>query len=130
MRRARTTVRYLGRTLPHIARVVDEDDVVHVQGMFALTPELITVAKARRATVVCSPHNTFVRETNAERHASSPTSCGAPTGSSCIRTRDVEKLAGRVPQLGRVPLVQFTPPSTRSCAMLAAGLPTTARAWP
>ncbi len=109
VRRARTTVRFLGRTLPHLARVIDEDDVVHVQGMFALTPELIAVAKSRRATVVCSPHNTFVRGDKLETARVLANSCAAPIGSSSIGRRR-RALAGRVTQIGRVALVQFTPP--------------------
>jgi hypothetical protein len=83
-------VRYLGRTLQHLARVIDENDVVHVQGMFALTPELIAVAKSRRATVVCSHHNTFVRE-DFYFYCASPAE-GMPDGHS--RSRGV-RVAGR-----------------------------------
>jgi hypothetical protein len=110
LRQAATTGRYLLRTLPHLARVIRPGDVVHLQGMFALTPELISVARLRRATVVCSPHNTFAR-------------AGAP-GSRRVLAHvlrradrilvhsdaDAAHLAGRHAGVGRVPLVQWVPP--------------------
>ncbi|MFI7430426.1 glycosyltransferase [Micromonospora sp. NPDC049836] len=111
VRQARTSARYLLRTLPHLRRVIGPQDVVHVQGMFALTPELIRVARLRDAAVVASPHNTFVRS-------------NAPGGGRALRSalRDADRvlvyseadrqslLARGVAGVVRVPLVQWTPP--------------------
>jgi glycosyltransferase involved in cell wall biosynthesis len=110
VRRSGTTLRYLGRTLPHLSRVIRSDDVVHIQGLFALTPEIIRVARLRRATVVCSPHNTFVRQ-------------GAVGGGRVLASvfrradrvlvysqADAAALADQLPDVGQVPLVQWTPP--------------------
>ncbi|NJP32136.1 glycosyltransferase [Micromonospora thermarum] len=111
VRQARTSARYVLRTLPHLRRVIDARDVVHIQGMFALTPELLSVARHRAATVVTSPHNTFVRS-------------NAPGGGRALRSAlegsdrilvyseaDRQKLLDRgVANVARVPLVQWTPP--------------------
>ncbi|MFR9775983.1 glycosyltransferase [Micromonospora sp. MS34] len=111
VRQARTSARYVLRTLPHLHRVIGPEDVVHIQGMFALTPELVSVARHRNATVVTSPHNTFVRS-------------NAPGGGRALRSAlqdadrvlvysdaDRRSLAARgVTNVGRVPLVQWTPP--------------------
>ncbi|MEV0427130.1 glycosyltransferase family 4 protein [Micromonospora sp. NPDC050495] len=111
VRQVRTSARYLLRTLPHLRRVIGPQDVVHVQGMFALTPELISVARLRAATVVASPHNTFVRS-------------NAPGGGRALRSAlqgsdrvlvysDADRqslLARGVTDVVRVPLVQWTPP--------------------
>ncbi|MFC3504753.1 glycosyltransferase [Micromonospora krabiensis] len=111
VRQARTSARYVLRTLPHLRRVIGPQDVVHVQGMFALTPELIAVARQRAATVIASPHNTFVRS-------------NAPGGGRALRSalRDADRvlvyseadrlsLAERgVANVAQVPLVQWTPP--------------------
>ncbi|MEU0550731.1 glycosyltransferase [Micromonospora sp. NPDC005979] len=111
VRQARTSTRYLLRTLPHLRRLIDPQDVVHVQGLFALTPELISIARRRRATVVTSPHNTFVRS-------------NAPGGGRALRSalRDADRVlvysdADRrrlldrgVANVDRVPLTQWTPP--------------------
>jgi hypothetical protein len=78
--------------------------------MFALTPELISVARLRRATVVCSPHNTFAR-------------AGAP-GSRRVLAHilrradhvlvhseaDEAEVGRRNAAVSRVPLVQWVPP--------------------
>ncbi|MEV6815967.1 glycosyltransferase [Micromonospora sp. NPDC051296] len=111
VRQARTSARYVLRTLPHLHRAVDTQDVVHIQGMFALTPELISMARHRNATVVISPHNTFVRS-------------NAPGGGRALRSglensdrvlvyseADRQKLLDRgVAAVARVPLVQWAPP--------------------
>jgi len=111
VRQARTSARYLLRTLPHLHRVIGPEDIVHIQGMFALTPELVSVARRRAATVVASPHNTFVRS-------------NAPGGGRALRSalQDADRvlvyseadrqslLARGVANVGRVPLVQWTPP--------------------
>jgi glycosyltransferase involved in cell wall biosynthesis len=110
IRRTRTTLRYLSRTLPHLARVIDADDIVHVQGSMALMPEVITVAKARGATVVCSPHNTFVRENDFGITRVLSSMLRRADRVLVYSDADLEILADRVKQLGRVPLVQFTPP--------------------
>lgn len=109
VRQVRTSASYLVRTLPHLFRVIDRRDVVHIQGMFAFTPELIRVARLRCATVVCSPHNTFLR-------------ANAPGGARALKSAlsrsdrvlvysdaDVARLAPRLSEVGRVPLVQWTP---------------------
>ncbi|MGN9778725.1 glycosyltransferase [Micromonospora sp. H33] len=112
VRQARTSARYVLRTLPHLHRAIDAQDVVHIQGMFALTPELVSVARRRAATVVASPHNTFVRS-------------NAPGGGRALRSAledsdrvlvyseaDRQKLLDRgVANVARVPLVQWTPPA-------------------
>jgi glycosyltransferase involved in cell wall biosynthesis len=110
VRRSLTTARYLGRTLPHLSRMIGPDDVVHIQGLFALTPEIISLARMHRATVVCSPHNTFIR-------ADAPGSSRALDNVVRLADRvlaysdaDVARLSSRLPELGRVPLVQWTPP--------------------
>ncbi|MFE9691459.1 glycosyltransferase family 4 protein [Micromonospora sp. NPDC005806] len=111
VRQARTSARYLLRTLPHLRRVIGPEDIVHIQGMFALTPELVSVARRRNATVVTSPHNTFVRS-------------NAPGGDRALRSAlhdsdrvlvysDADRqslLARGVANVVRVPLVQWTPP--------------------
>ncbi|MDG4792865.1 glycosyltransferase [Micromonospora sp. WMMD1082] len=112
VRQAGTSARYLLRTLPHLYRAIDAADVVHVQGMFALTPELLSVARRRKATIVASPHNTFVRS-------------HAPGGGRALRSAlgdadrvlvyseaDRRRLLDRgVANVARVPLVQWTPPA-------------------
>ncbi|WBB70639.1 glycosyltransferase [Micromonospora sp. WMMD812] len=112
VRQARTSARYLLRTLPHLRRVIGSQDVVHLQGMFALTPELISVARLRHAAVVTSPHNTFVRS-------------NAPGGGRALRSAledadrvlvysdaDRQRLVARgVGNVAQVPLVQWTPPA-------------------
>jgi len=110
IRRTRTTVRYFSRTLPHLARVVGADDVVHVQGMFALTPELISVARSRGASVVCSPHNTFVREDTLGMARVLSNILRRADRVLVYSDADLEILADRATHIGRVPLVQFTPP--------------------
>ncbi|GGM21941.1 hypothetical protein GCM10011608_03340 [Micromonospora sonchi] len=114
VRQARTSARYVVRTLPHLYRAIDPADVVHIQGLFALTPELISVARRRQATVVTSPHNTFVRSS-------------APGGGRALRSAladadrvlvysaaDRHTLLHRgVANVARVPLVQWTPPVDR-----------------
>ncbi|MGR6317646.1 glycosyltransferase family 4 protein [Micromonospora soli] len=111
VRQARTSARYLLRTLPHLHRAIGPEDVVHIQGMFALTPELVSVARRRGATVVASPHNTFVRS-------------NAPGGGRALRSalHDTDRvlvysdadrqnlLARGVTDVVRVPLVQWIPP--------------------
>ncbi|MFU8852577.1 glycosyltransferase [Micromonospora sp. SL1-18] len=111
VRQARTSARYVLRTLPHLRRVIGPEDIVHIQGMFALTPELVSVARHRNATVVASPHNTFVRS-------------NAPGGGRALRSvlqdsdrvlvysgADRQSLLGRgVANVVQVPLVQWTPP--------------------
>ncbi len=111
VRQARTSARYLLRTLPHLHRVIGPEDIVHIQGMFAFTPELVSVARRRNATVVASPHNTFVRS-------------NAPGGGRALRCalQDADRvlvyseadrqslLARGVANAARVPLVQWTPP--------------------
>ncbi|MFF0466388.1 glycosyltransferase [Micromonospora zamorensis] len=112
VRQARTSARYVVRTLPHLHRAIDAQDVVHIQGMFALTPELVSVARRRAATVVTSPHNTFVRS-------------NAPGGGRALRSAiegsdrvlvysaaDRRLLLDRgVSNVAQVPLVQWTPPA-------------------
>jgi glycosyltransferase involved in cell wall biosynthesis len=110
VRRARTMARYLYRTLPHLWRAIRSDDVVHIQGMFALTPELITVAKLRRATVVCTPHNTFVREDTLGNARVFANVLRRADRIMVYTDADIANLEGRVRHLGRVPLVQWTPP--------------------
>lgn len=111
VRQIRTSARYLLRTLPHLRRVIGPEDIVHIQGMFALTPELVSVARHRNATVVASPHNTFVRS-------------NAPGGGRALRSAlqdsdrvlvysDADRqslLARGVANVVQVPLVQWTPP--------------------
>ncbi|WP_192580067.1 glycosyltransferase [Micromonospora sp. ALFpr18c] len=111
VRQARTSTRYLLRTLPHLHQVIGPQDVVHIQGLFALTPELISIARLRHATVVASPHNTFVRS-------------NAPGGGRALRSalRDADRVlvysdADRrrlldrgVANVDQVPLTQWTPP--------------------
>ncbi|MET8082929.1 glycosyltransferase [Micromonospora sp. NPDC005237] len=111
VRQARTSTRYLLRTLPHLHRLIGPQDVVHIQGLFALTPELISIARRRHATVVASPHNTFVRS-------------NAPGGGRALRSAlrdadhvlvyseaDRQRLLDRgVANVERVPLTQWTPP--------------------
>ena len=111
IRRSRTTMRYFARTLPHLARVIDADDVVHIQGSMALVPEVITVAKSRGATVVCSPHNTFVREDDFGIGRVLASIVRRADRVLVYSDADVEILADRVTHIGRVPLVQFTPPA-------------------
>ncbi|MFF5177735.1 glycosyltransferase [Micromonospora sp. NPDC000316] len=112
VRQARTSTRYLLRTLPHLHRVIGPQDVVHIQGLFALTPELISIARLRRATVVASPHNTFVRS-------------NAPGGGRALQSalRDADRVlvysdADRrdlhdrgVTNVDLVPLAQWAPPA-------------------
>src|SRR5262245_25710916 len=110
IRRSRTTLRYIGRTLPHLSRVIGPDDVVHVQGMFALTPEIISVARMRRATVVCSPHNTFARD-DVLRHSRVLAQILRRADRVLVYSdADLTSLSGRVANVGRVPLVQWIPP--------------------
>jgi hypothetical protein len=110
VRRSRTTLRYLGRTLPHLYRVINSDDVVHIQGMFALTPEVISVAKLRKATVVCSPHNTFVRDDTLGNARVLANVLRRADRVLVYSGADAANLADRLPDVGRVPLVQWTPP--------------------
>jgi glycosyltransferase involved in cell wall biosynthesis len=110
VRRSWTVLRYIGRTLPHLARVIGPDDVVHIQGMFALTPEVISVARLRKATVVCSPHNTFVRD-NAPGSARSLAAVLRRADRVLVYSdTDAARLADRLPGVGRVPLAQWAPP--------------------
>ncbi len=110
VRRSVTAARFLAGTLPHLIRVVDPLDVVHVQGLFALTPEVIAVARSRGATVVASPHNTF-------RRAGAPGTRRAL--SSMVRrahhvlvysAADLAAVRSTAPDAAQVPLVQWTPP--------------------
>ena len=110
VRRSRTAARYLSRTLPHLYRVIGADDVVHIQGLFALTPEIISVARMRRATVVCSPHNTFVRADTLGNARALATMLRRADRVLAYSDADSANLAGRAPRVGRVPLVQWTPP--------------------
>ncbi|MFC0508346.1 glycosyltransferase [Micromonospora costi] len=110
VRQARTSARYLARTLPHLHRVIGPQDVVHVQGLFALTPELISVARRRRAAVVTSPHNTFVRS---DAPGGGRALRSALTGDRVLVHSDADRrdlLARGVPNVVQVPLVQWTPP--------------------
>ncbi len=111
VRQARTSARYVMRTLPHLHRAIDAQDVVHIQGMFALTPELISVARRRNATTVASPHNTFVRS-NAPGGGRALRSALADSDRVLVHSEaDRRKLLDRgVPNVARVPLVQWTPP--------------------
>ena len=110
VRRSRTTVRYLTRTLPHLARVVAADDVVHLQGTFGLTPEVISVARMRRATVVCSPHNTFVRDGAVGNGRVLASVLRRADRVLVYSDADAAALGDRARSVGRVPLVQWTPP--------------------
>jgi hypothetical protein len=110
VRRSRTTLRYVGRTLPHLSRVINSDDIVHIQGMFALTPEVISVAKLRKATVVCSPHNTFVRDDTIGNARVLANVLRRADRVLVYSDADAATLADRLPDVGRVPLVHWTPP--------------------
>jgi glycosyltransferase involved in cell wall biosynthesis len=110
VRRSRTTLRYVGRTLPHLCGVFGSDDVVHIQGMFALTPEVISVARLRGSTVVCSPHNTFARDRALGQSRVLDHVLRRSDRVLVYSDADVATLAGRVSEVGRVPLVQWTPP--------------------
>ncbi|WP_147376262.1 glycosyltransferase [Micromonospora radicis] len=111
VRQARTSARYLARTLPHLYRAIDPRDVVHLQGLFALTPELISVARRRRATVVTSPHNTFVRS-NAPGGGRALRSALADADRVLVHSAaDRRSLIERgVTEVAQVPLMQWTPP--------------------
>lgn len=113
VRRVGTVTRYVGRTLPHLSRVIDRHDVVHIQGMFALTPELISVAHLRRATVVCSPHNTFIRPGAPGNTRVLPRILRGADRILVYSDADATDLANR-PGVGRVPLVQWVPPVSPS----------------
>lgn len=110
VRQALTSARYVARTLPHIAMQVGARDIVHIQGLFAMTPELIAVARYRRATVVCSPHNTFVRQ----RHAGGARALASAVSRAdrVLVYADIDR--GRVSRdpadVGVVPLLQWVPP--------------------
>jgi glycosyltransferase involved in cell wall biosynthesis len=110
VRRSRTTFRYVTRTLPHLARVITADDVVHIQGTFALTPEVISVAKMRKATVVCSPHNTFVRDGAVGNGRVLASVLRRADRVLVYSDADAAALSSRLRNVGRVPLVQWTPP--------------------
>jgi glycosyltransferase involved in cell wall biosynthesis len=110
VRRSRTTARYLTRTLPHLARVIGAEDVVHIQGTFALTPEVISVAKLRNATVVCSPHNTFVRDGAIGNGRVLASVLRRADRVLVYSDADAAILGDRMRNVGRVPLVQWTPP--------------------
>lgn len=64
LRRAIVLWRYLTRTVPHLARLLDEDDALHTQGRFkpGLLALPLLAARVRGARTVASPHNLFERD--------------------------------------------------------------------
>jgi glycosyltransferase involved in cell wall biosynthesis len=111
VRRGLTTASYLGATLPHLWRAIGPDDVVHIQGLFALTPELISIARRRRATVVCSPHNIFVRDNAIGASRSLSHVLGRADRILVYADADVDALRPTSANVGKVPLLQWTPPA-------------------
>jgi glycosyltransferase involved in cell wall biosynthesis len=109
MRRVGTSLSYVGRTLPHLSRVIGSEDVVHIQGMFALTPEVISVARIRRATVVCSPHNTFARDRAVGSARVLAHVLRRADRILVYSDADLAVLADRHLRVARVPLVQWAP---------------------
>jgi glycosyltransferase involved in cell wall biosynthesis len=110
VRQARTSARYLARTLPHLATRIGARDVVHIQGLFAMTPELIAVARSRRATVVCSPHNTFVRQRHAGGSRAMASALSRADRVLVYADVDRERVSRDAADIGVVPLLQWVPP--------------------
>ncbi|GAA1795723.1 hypothetical protein GCM10009682_16880 [Luedemannella flava] len=108
LRRA-ARARYLGgELLPHLCRAFGPRDVVHVHGFSFLNPMVIRAARLRRATVVGSPHNTFVREGAGSRAVRShETMLRRPDHLVVYADADTAVLDRDASVL---PLVQWTPP--------------------
>lgn len=109
IRQAGTAVRFVAQTLPHLYRVLRPGEVLWVQGLFGLTPEVIMAGRLARVGVVCSPHNTFVRDR----------AVGAGRALRAVLRRadrvlvysqaDAGRIAGLGPRVGVVPLAQWLP---------------------
>lgn len=109
LRQAMTSADFTLRTLPHLRRNLSADDVLFVQGFFALTPEIIRAGRSARAAVVCSPHNTFVRN-NARGGARALDAALRRSDRVLVYSEaDAEKIADACPRVGVVPLVQWVP---------------------
>ncbi|GIJ80068.1 Glycosyltransferase involved in cell wall bisynthesis [Micromonospora phaseoli] len=112
VRQARTSARYVLRTLPHLRGAIKAEDVVHIQGSFALTPELISVARRRAATVVVSPHNTFARSNARGAGRALRSALEGADRILVYSDADRRRLHDQgVANVARVPLVQWIPPA-------------------
>jgi glycosyltransferase involved in cell wall biosynthesis len=112
VRRLVTTAGFGARTVPHLARTIRRSDVVHLQGSFGLVPEIITVARAKRATVVASPHNTFARTGSAGASRALRDGLSRSDRVLVYSRYDLGVLTDIAAKVGVVPLAQWVPRPT------------------
>ncbi len=110
LRQAGTTLRFVTRTLPHLRRSLRRGDVLWVQGLFGLTPEVITTGRWARVRVVCSPHNTFARDRAAGAHRALRAVLRSADRVLVYSQADADRVAGLGDRVGVVPLAQWLPP--------------------